>query len=223
MHIGLHHKARASFPNLTRSAISAPASSTALTTGAPLVTAYFTGRELKSLFEFFLADDQPTPGAYFPRVSGIRVHYSQSRPRYDRVTTIERGTAGSGYRPIDTTGTEAPLFSVSSNLYVALIMAAVPKLARGQLHVVPKNVIGAALDTRLETLDDPRTSSGPYLVPPRGQLDPAALDNPALRNEVKEWQALMEHLRRLPDRDPSGLPLLRVDARLTEVRVIRGS
>src|SRR5262249_39818499 len=68
------------------------------TAGGALVTAYLSGKDLKSLLEFFLADDPTLPGQYFPRVSGMRVRYDTSRPKYDQVTEIQRGDLESGYR-----------------------------------------------------------------------------------------------------------------------------
>jgi len=38
--------------------------------------------------------------------------------------------------------------------------------------------------------------------------------------EIKEWQAIMDHLRSLPVKDKGELPIIPVDARATEVRAI---
>jgi 5'-nucleotidase / UDP-sugar diphosphatase len=45
------------------------------TAGSALVTAYFTGQELKHLLEFLLVDNPVHPGEYFPRSSGMRFRY----------------------------------------------------------------------------------------------------------------------------------------------------
>ncbi len=55
------------------------------TAGSALVTAYFTGQELKHLLEFLLVDNSAHPGEYFPRVSGMRFRYDTSRPMFDVV------------------------------------------------------------------------------------------------------------------------------------------
>jgi len=39
--------------------------------------------------------------------------------------------------------------------------------------------------------------------------------------EIKEWQAIMDHLRSLPVKDKGELPIIPVDARATEVRAIK--
>jgi 5'-nucleotidase len=41
--------------------------------------------------------------------------------------------------------------------------------------------------------------------------------------EIKEWQAIMDHLRRLPVKSPGELPVIPVDERAAEVRAIRVS
>ncbi|HKA56234.1 MAG TPA: 5'-nucleotidase C-terminal domain-containing protein [Candidatus Binatia bacterium] len=137
------------------------------TAGGALVTAYLSGKDLKSLLEFFLADDPTLPGQYFPRVSGMRVRYDTSRPKYDQVTEIQRGDLESGYRKIDLASKDTPLYSVSCNIYIGKFAAAIPRLTGAKLALVPKNRAGAPLKSRAEALDDPRTSTGPYVLPPR--------------------------------------------------------
>jgi len=39
--------------------------------------------------------------------------------------------------------------------------------------------------------------------------------------EIKEWQAIMDHLRRLPVRSKGELPIIPVDERAAEVRAIK--
>src|SRR5208337_2331405 len=55
------------------------------TAGSSMVKAYLTGRELKSLMEFFLIDDPHHPGEYWARVSGMRLYYDPSRPKFDQI------------------------------------------------------------------------------------------------------------------------------------------
>jgi 5'-nucleotidase / UDP-sugar diphosphatase len=88
------------------------------TAGSTLVTAYFTGRELKHLLEFFLVDNPAHPGEYFPRVSGIRFRYDLSRKQFDVVTAVELGDLDRGYREIDITGEDARLYSLACPPYV---------------------------------------------------------------------------------------------------------
>ena len=39
--------------------------------------------------------------------------------------------------------------------------------------------------------------------------------------EIKEWQAIMDHLRSLPVKNPGELPVIPVDERAAEVRAIK--
>jgi 5'-nucleotidase len=194
------------------------------TAGSALVTGYFTGQELKHLLEFSLVDNPAHPGEYFPRASGMRFRYDQSRPRFDVVTAIELGDLDRGYRAIDISGKDERLYSLTCPLYLGLIVMAIPKYTKGKLTLVPKNKDGQPLKSRVEALDAPRDSNSPYLLPPPGATDKASVatgaGNGAVR-EIKEWQAIMDHLRSLPVKNPGELPVIPVDERAAEVRAIK--
>jgi 5'-nucleotidase / UDP-sugar diphosphatase len=193
------------------------------TAGSALVTGYFTGQELKHLLEFFLVDNPAHPGEYFPRSSGMRFNYDPSRPKFDVVTAIEMGDLDRGYRTIDITGKDDRLYSLTCPLYLGLIVAAIPKYTKDKLVLVPKNKEGQPLKSRVEALDDPREDT-PYLLPPPGTTDKSSVatgsGNGAVR-EIKEWQAIMDHLRSLPVKNPGELPTIPVDERAAEVRAIK--
>ena len=193
------------------------------TAGSTLVTAYFTGQELKHLLEFFLVDNPAHPGEYFPRTSGLRFRYDPSRPQFDVVTAIELGDLDRGYRGIDVTGKDERLYSLSCSLYVGVIVAAIPKYTKGKLPLVPKNKEGHALKSKVEALDLPRSAT-PDMLPPVGTFDPAGVATSAQNGgprEIKEWQAIMDHLRSLPVENAGELPVIPVDARAAEVRAMR--
>ena len=194
-----------------------------MTAGSALVTSYFTGLELKHLLEFLLVDNPAHPGEYFPRSSGMRFRYDPSRPRFDVVTAIEIGDLDGGYSAIDITGKDARLYSVTCPLYFGLIAVAIPRYTKGKLALVPKNKEGQPLKSRVEALDDPRDHT-PYLLPPPGTTDSGSVatgtGNDAAR-EIKEWQAIMDHLRRLPRGNQDRLPTIPTDQRAREVRAIR--
>jgi 5'-nucleotidase / UDP-sugar diphosphatase len=193
------------------------------TAGSALVTAYFTGRELKNMLEFLLVDNPAHPGEYFPRTSGLRFRYSPSRPKFDVVTALEVGDLEHGYRAIDITGKDTRLYSLTCSLYVGLILNAIPKYTRGLLAVVPKNKGGQPLTSRVEALDDPRSST-PDMLPPSGTTDKASVATTAGNGparEIKEWQAIMDYLRSLPVKSKGELPTIPVDARANEVRAIK--
>ena len=193
------------------------------TAGSTMVTAWFTGHELKSLLEFFLIDNPAHPGEYFPRASGMRFYYDPARPQFDVVTAIELGDLDRGYRAIDITGKDERLYSLSCSLYVGVILAAIPKYTKGKLSLAPKKKDGQPLKSKVEALDMPRSET-PDLLPPVGTFDPAGVAAPAKNDaprEIKEWQAIMDHLRSLPVKGAGELPIIPVDARAAEIRAIK--
>jgi 5'-nucleotidase len=193
------------------------------TAGSSLVTAHFTGRDLKNILEFLLIDNPAHPGEYFPRASGMRFRYDAARPKFDVVTAIEIGDLPRGYRAIDISGKDTTLFSLTCPLYFGLILVAIPKFTQGRLPLVPKKKNGQPMSSKVEALDDPRHDT-PYLLPPAGTIDGASVDavtqQGAVR-EIKEWEAIMDHLRRLPVGHPGELPIIPTDERAAEVRAIK--
>ena len=195
------------------------------TAGSALVTGYFNGLELKNLLEFLLVDNPAHPGEYFPRSSGMRCRYDPTRPKFDVVTAIEIGDLDRGYRPIDITGKDERLYSLTCPLYLGVIIVAIPKYTKGKLALVAKNKAGQPLRSKVEALDDPRGGT-PDLLAPQGTLDKssvAATTATGSSREIKEWQAIMDHLRRLPVKKPGELPIVPVDERAAEVRAIKAS
>ena len=193
------------------------------TAGSALVTAYFTGRELKNILEFCLLDNPAHPGEYFPRASGMRFTYDKTRTPFDVVTAIEMGDFDRGYQKIEISGQEEQLYSLACPLYLGLFIVAIPKYTKGKLSVVPKNKDGKPLKSRTEALDMPRGST-PDLLPPRGSVDGESLATSADAGrirEIKEWQAIMDHLRSLPASGKGELPRIPVDERAAEVRAIK--
>lgn len=194
------------------------------TAGSALVTAYFSGAELKSILEFHLIENPMQPGQFFPRASGMRFTYDKSRPVFDVVTAIELGDLDRGYRKIDITGQDSKLYSLACPLYLGLFIVAIPKYTKGKLTLVPKNKDAQPLRSRTEALDLPRDST-PDLLPPRGAVDGdsvATIGEKGAIREIKEWQAIMDFLRELPTQQ-GELPTIPVDDRAAEVRAIKAS
>ena len=193
------------------------------TAGSTLVTGYFTGQELKNVLEFLLVDNPAHPGEYFPRTSGMRFRYDPPRPKFDVVTAIEMGDLDHGYQAIDITGKDERLYSLTCPLMLAMIVVAIPKYTKGKLPLVPKNKAGQPLKSKVEALDDPRGTT-PDLLSPAGTADQGSVAtvaaNGAVR-EIKEWQAIMDHLRSLPAKAKGELPVIPVDERAAEVRAIK--
>ena len=193
------------------------------TAGSALVTAYFTGQELKHMLEFLLMDNPTHPGETFPRTSGMRFHYDMSRPMFDVVTAIETGDLDHGYRAVEITGKDERLYSLTCPLFFGKIVVAIPTFTKGKLTLVPKNKEGQPLNEKTELLNDPRGDT-PDLLPPPGTVDKSSVDTMteggAVR-EIKEWQAVMDYLRSLPVKTKGGLPMIPVDERASEVRAIK--
>jgi 5'-nucleotidase len=193
------------------------------TAGSALVTGYFTGLELKNILEFLLVDNPAHPGEYFPRASGMRFRFDQSRPRFDVVTAMELGDLDRGYRAIDITGKDDKLYSLTCPLMLGTVLVAIPKYTKGKLPLVPKNKAEQPLTSRIEALDAPRENSG-YLLAPPGTVDKASVATGEGKDgvrEIKEWQAIMDHLRSLPVKNKGELPVIPVDQRAAEVRAIK--
>jgi 5'-nucleotidase / UDP-sugar diphosphatase len=153
----------------------------------------------------------------------MRFRYDPSRPKFDVVTAIEIGDLDRRYRAIDITGKDARLYSLTCPLMVGQIVVAIPKYTKGKLALVPKNKDGQPLKSKVEALDDPRDDT-PDLLPPAGTMDRSSIDTVTQKGairEIKEWQAIMDHLRSLPVKSPGELPVIPVDERAAEVRAIK--
>jgi 5'-nucleotidase / UDP-sugar diphosphatase len=193
------------------------------TPGSTLVTGYLTGQELKNLLEYFLVDNATHPGECFPRASGMKFRYDPSRPEFDVVTAIEIGDQDAGYRGIDITGKDERLYSLTCPVMLAPYIVGIPKFTKGKLTLVPKNKDGKPLKSKSEALDLPRDST-PDLIPPHGTVDKDSVATETKKDvvqEIKEWQAIMHHLRTLPKKDKEELPTIPVDKRAAEVRAIK--
>jgi 5'-nucleotidase/UDP-sugar diphosphatase len=106
---------------------------------------------------------------------------------------------------------------------LGVILVSIPKYTKGMLPLVAKNKDGQPLVSRVEALDAPHDNSG-YLMAPPGALDKTSVATGAGRDavrEIKEWQAIMDHLRSLPVKSNDTLPVIPVDERAAEVRAIK--
>ena len=152
----------------------------------------------------------------------MRFRYDPSRPKFDVVTAIELGDLDRGYKAIDISGKDERLYSLTCPLYLGLILMSIPKYTKGTLALVPKNRKGQPLTSKVEALDDPGSNT-PDLLPPTGTLDKGSVATGRGRDavrEIKEWQAIMDHLRTLPAKK-GELPVIPVDDRAAEVRAIK--
>jgi 5'-nucleotidase / UDP-sugar diphosphatase len=153
----------------------------------------------------------------------MRFRYDSTRPKYDVVTAIEIGDLDRGYTAIDITDENTTRYSLTCSLYVGMFLAAIPMITKGQLPLVAKNRNGQALASKVEALETPRGST-PDLLPPSAAVDPSSVVTKATGGavqEIKEWEAIMDHLRGLPVKNPGEFPTLVIDERAREVRAIK--
>jgi 5'-nucleotidase / UDP-sugar diphosphatase len=192
------------------------------TAGSTLVTAYFTGKEIKNILEFLLVDNPSHPGEYFPRVSGMRYRYDSSRPTFDVVTAIELGDFDEGYKAIDISAKDKQLYSLTCPLMLGQILVSIPKYTKDKLALVPKNAKGEPLKSKVEALEMPKNNAAFMLAPNGIVMDYTgiALSKNSV-SEIKEWQAIMDYLHQLPVKKGEKLPVVLVDERAAEVRAIK--
>ena len=169
--------------------------------GYPLAKVYFTAAELKSILEILnLAYTLKGPN-YYPRFSGLKFRYNEYRVRLDRVMDIELGDADKGYFPLDVSDSNARLYSVGVTTYVGSFLGIIGSLSHGVLQVTPKGPDGEPVETIEDAIiDSSPTQSG--------------------IQEIKEWHALLDYVKSLPDLDKNGIPDLRSDSAHNELRMI---
>jgi 5'-nucleotidase len=169
--------------------------------GYPMIKAYVSAREIKSLLEVLLLAYQLRDSqSYYPRVSGVRFTYNPWRVPFDRVSRIEIGDPVRGYRDLDLNDTR--LYSIGATSYVGSFTWLVPDLTKGLLDVIPKDAKGRPLPRIEDAIVD---------------QDP---DKEGVQ-ELKEWQVLLDHIRSLPDLDGDGLADIPTTGAAVEARMIR--
>lgn len=169
--------------------------------GYPLIKVYFTAREIKHILEvLLLAHQLRDSDNYYPRVSGVKFGYNPYRVPFDRVSRIAIGDAVAGYRELDLDDTR--LYSVGATSYVGSFTWLIADLTKGLMTVVPKDAQGR----------------------PIAEISAAVIDTDARQpgvQEYKEWQALLDHIRGLPDLDGDGLADIPTTGAAAEQRMLR--
>ena len=169
-------------------------------------------------------DNPAHPGEYFPRTSGMRFRYDPSRPKFDVVTAIELGDLDRGYKAIDISGKDARLYSLTCPLYLGQIIMAIPKYTKGKLALVAQEQGRDSPSRRRSRRSTTRATARPTCCRRRARrtraVSPPGRGKNAAR-EIKEWQAIMDHLRSLPVKSKGELPVIPVDERAAEVRAIK--
>jgi 5'-nucleotidase / UDP-sugar diphosphatase len=143
--------------------------------------------------------------------------------RHTALPAIELGDIDRGYRAIDITGKDEKSYSLTCPLMLGMILVAIPKYTKGKLALVAKNKEGQPLKSKVEALEAVHENLG-YLLAPPGTMDTDSVATGAGKDaarEIKEWQAIMDHLRSLPVKNKGELPVIPADERAAEVRAIK--
>lgn len=155
--------------------------------GVPLTRVYVTARELRNILEVLSLAHEVKGLDYFPFLSGLRFRYNRYRVPLDRVHEIELGDEASGYLPLDQSASNTRLYSLGLSVYLLHFVGLVEELSHGLLSARPKDASGT-----------------PIRVPEDALLD-ADPQTPGIQ-EVKEWVAVLDAVRHLPDTDGNGIP-----------------
>ena len=103
------------------------------------------------------------------------------------------------------------------------IIVAIPKCTKGKLALAPKQKDGTSLASKVHALEMPPENIG-YPLPPPGTTDASSVGRGVGKNagrEIKEWQAMMGQLSKLPVKTRDELPVIPVDERAAARAVVR--
>lgn len=168
--------------------------------GYPLLSFYLTGSEIRKALEV-LTTLVPMKGSdYFLQVSGLRFSYNPKRIPFDRVTAVWLEQGDGMVVPLDTSPGNPALHKVGANLYNATFLKVIGRFTKGILSILPKDRQGRPLGDLTDALVD---------------RDPSI---PGVQ-ELKEWEALVEYVRNLPDKDGDGLPEIPVSYKTAQGRI----
>lgn len=162
--------------------------------GYPLITAYLTGKELKTLCEVdaSIAPMMPTDVQLF--FSGMQFTFNPNRLIFNKVTEASLVTAGGKITAID----DKKLYRIAAGLFSAQMLPVIGKESFGLLPIVPKTKDGKVM-TDFEAHIVKNTTAGS-------------------KNEVKEWLAIAEYLQSFALRD--GIPQVPDAYRVTQGRKV---
>ena len=156
------------------------------TMGYPLVTFYIYPSELKKALEI-VTSIYPLKGSdYFLQASGVRFSYNPHRMIFDRITEIWLGNEEAGYKKLDYSTSNGTLLRIAADIYNSTFLKIIGNFTWHILDIVPKERNGRPI----EDLKSARVD--------------AAKNQPGTQ-ELKEWKAVLEYIRQLPDTDGDGI------------------
>ncbi|MBN2348796.1 MAG: bifunctional metallophosphatase/5'-nucleotidase [Bacteroidales bacterium] len=154
--------------------------------GYPLSRVYVTGKELKSIVEILLIAYKSSTSNYI-YYSGLKIHYNPTKGLLKKVQSIEIGNELSGYESVDFSKKNKFLYSITADSYMLQFVGMLKKMSFGLIKVVPKKNNGVALNSMKDAVID--------FNPEQEGIQ-----------EGKEWIALLEFVRGLPDTNNNGIP-----------------
>lgn len=154
--------------------------------GYPLSRLYVTGRELKNVLEILLVAYKSSP-SYYCFFSGFEADYDPGKGLLRKINRIQIITPGGNRREVDFSKSNQTLYSITANSYMLEFIGIIKKMSFGLINVVPKDEHGNKIEDMQTTVLD--------------------FDNeiPGIQ-EGKEWLALLELLKSMPDSDGNGIP-----------------
>ncbi|HPD56862.1 MAG TPA: bifunctional UDP-sugar hydrolase/5'-nucleotidase [Smithellaceae bacterium] len=151
--------------------------------GYPLMAFYVTGKELKDILEVE-ASVAPLKkiGAHL-QVSGVKFTFNPHRILFDRVTQVSVRNERGDYEPLE----YEKLYRICSNMYAAGMIGYVSKVTYRLLSITPKDKDGNKISELKQAIIYMDRSAGK-------------------ERELKQWLALLQYLRSLPDTNRNGIP-----------------
>ncbi|MEQ9499859.1 MAG: bifunctional UDP-sugar hydrolase/5'-nucleotidase [Deltaproteobacteria bacterium] len=157
------------------------------TAGFPLVKLYVDGPSLKSVLEFLLVGYTIKGGDYYPRFSGLRVHYNPWRVPFDRIREVELVRDDGSTSVVDLADPNTRV-TIGTTTYIAEFFPIVSELSYGLLdaQILDAHDEVLSVDDLTGVLVDGSTVAGVQ--------------------ELKDWRALVDYVASRPDTDGDGVP-----------------
>jgi len=150
--------------------------------GYPLVSFYLNARQIKQIMEISILLSQVLGNKVFFQISGLRFKYDIFRPLFNKVIKMEKWSSkDKEYIPLSLN--EISLYKVATDFLTMNLLS---------LFVTPRDFKGSPLN----------------IFTKKGREKTLVDINPFLKGtqELKEWKALIEYLRHLPDLNGDSLP-----------------
>ncbi len=167
--------------------------------GYPMLLLYLTAEDLKKSMEVFTTVAPLMGEDYILQVSGIKVEYNPYRMFFDRVTSIAI-EINNELIDIDLKGKKEKLYKVCVNKYLAAMLNVVGDHTGGILDIVPRDSNG----NKVSDIND-------FIIDINSNVEGV--------QELKEWRALLNYVKSLPDSNGNGIADIPIRYSSTEERI----